>query len=166
MLFTSVAIGQSNYFGFCFTTLNWKPPLLFTQFLSCNNFVRRLFVIVSQVLLDGRVIYRTNAMKKGTWKNLHYVDLTELWKVKIKLSDADRVSLRIYDFIFIWNVLLWFFYGQNHLLLLLLPPLHYHCCCYYYYYHHHHHHHHYYYYYYYYHRYATTATTNVIAIGY
>ena len=24
MLFTSVAIGQSNYFGFGFTTLNWK----------------------------------------------------------------------------------------------------------------------------------------------
>ena len=25
MSFTSVAIGQSNYFGFGFTTLNWKP---------------------------------------------------------------------------------------------------------------------------------------------
>ena len=25
VLFTSVAIGQSNYFGFGFTTLNWKP---------------------------------------------------------------------------------------------------------------------------------------------
>ena len=24
MLFTSVVIGQSNYFGFGFTTLNWK----------------------------------------------------------------------------------------------------------------------------------------------
>ena len=25
VLFTSVAIGQSNYFGFGLTTLNWKP---------------------------------------------------------------------------------------------------------------------------------------------
>ena len=25
VLFASVAIGQSNYFGFGFTTLNWKP---------------------------------------------------------------------------------------------------------------------------------------------
>ena len=25
VLFTSIAIGQSNYFGFGFTTLNWKP---------------------------------------------------------------------------------------------------------------------------------------------
>ena len=25
VLFTSVAMGQSNYFGFGFTTLNWKP---------------------------------------------------------------------------------------------------------------------------------------------
>ena len=25
MLFTSATIGQSNYFGFGFTTLNWKP---------------------------------------------------------------------------------------------------------------------------------------------
>ena len=25
VLFTSVVIGQSNYFGFGFTTLNWKP---------------------------------------------------------------------------------------------------------------------------------------------
>ena len=25
MLFTFIAIGQSNYFGFGFTTLNWKP---------------------------------------------------------------------------------------------------------------------------------------------
>ena len=25
MLFTSVAIGQRNYFGFGFTTLNWNP---------------------------------------------------------------------------------------------------------------------------------------------
>ena len=25
VLFTSVAIGQSNYFGFGVTTLNWKP---------------------------------------------------------------------------------------------------------------------------------------------
>ena len=86
--------------------LNWKPLLLFTPFLLCDNFVGRLFVIVSQVLLDGRVIYQTNAMKKGTEKNIHYVDLTELGKVKIKLSDADRVSLRIYVFIFIWKVLL------------------------------------------------------------
>ena len=28
VLFTSVAIGQSNYFGFGFTTLNWKPLYL------------------------------------------------------------------------------------------------------------------------------------------
>ena len=29
VLFTSVAIGQSNYFGFGFTTHNWKPLYLF-----------------------------------------------------------------------------------------------------------------------------------------
>lgn len=47
----------------------------------------------SQVLLDGRVIYRTSAMKKGTWKNIYYIDEKELWEVKIKLDNPDQVRL-------------------------------------------------------------------------
>ena len=47
-----------------------------------------------QVLLDGSVIYRTNsAMKKGTWKNIHYIDQKELWKVVIKLDKPNQVPL-------------------------------------------------------------------------
>ena len=33
VLLTSVTIGQSNYFGFGFTTLNWKPFYLATLFV-------------------------------------------------------------------------------------------------------------------------------------
>ena len=33
VLFTSVTIGQSNYFGFGFTTLNWKP----LQLVHCRG---------------------------------------------------------------------------------------------------------------------------------
>ena len=34
MLFTSVAIGQSNYFGVSFTTLNWKPLYYTTNYTT------------------------------------------------------------------------------------------------------------------------------------
>ena len=39
VLFTSVATGQSNYFGFGFTTLNWKPlyhSVVYQWFLNKN----------------------------------------------------------------------------------------------------------------------------------
>lgn len=32
-------------------------------------------------------------MKKGTWKNIHYIDQKELWKVVIKLDKPNQVSL-------------------------------------------------------------------------
>ena len=38
MLFTSVAIGQSNYFGFGFTPLNWKPLLIVQRIYSSSLF--------------------------------------------------------------------------------------------------------------------------------
>ena len=51
-----------------------------------------LLICPVQVLLDGLVIYRTNAMKKGTWKNIHYIDQKELWEVKIKLDNPNQVT--------------------------------------------------------------------------
>ncbi|XP_015772375.1 PREDICTED: beta-galactosidase-1-like protein 2 [Acropora digitifera] len=44
----------------------------------------------AQVLIDGQVIYRTNVMKQGTWKNIHYMDQTELWKVNIKMNNTGK----------------------------------------------------------------------------
>ncbi|XP_068685890.1 beta-galactosidase-1-like protein 2 [Montipora foliosa] len=53
----------------------------------------------AQVLLDGRVIYRTDVMKQGTWKNIHYMDQTELWKVNIERihSEKDLSKLPVLD---------------------------------------------------------------------
>ncbi|XP_074634626.1 beta-galactosidase-1-like protein 2 isoform X3 [Acropora palmata] len=44
----------------------------------------------AQVLIDGQVIYRTNVMKQGTWKNIHYMDQTELWKVNVKMNNTGK----------------------------------------------------------------------------
>ena len=49
--------------------------------------------VLSKVLIDGQVIYRTNVMKQGTWKNIHYMDQTELWKVNIKMNNTGKVRL-------------------------------------------------------------------------
>ena len=49
--------------------------------------------VLSKVLIDGQVIYRTNVMKQGTWKNIHYMDQTELWKVNVKMNNTGKVRL-------------------------------------------------------------------------
>ncbi|XP_015755395.1 PREDICTED: beta-galactosidase-1-like protein 2 [Acropora digitifera] len=50
----------------------------------------------AQVLIDGQVIYRTNVMKQGTWKNIHYMDQTELWKVNVKLNNTGKDLTAMY----------------------------------------------------------------------
>ena len=53
MLFTSVAVGQSNYFGFCFTTLNWKPlyfEMFFFYFASVHPLCKQNYVVILRKL--------------------------------------------------------------------------------------------------------------------
>ena len=58
VLFTSVAIGQSNYFGFGFTTLNWKPSIFIIPFQSIlcegpiDSWLSSLISGLKQTLMD------------------------------------------------------------------------------------------------------------------
>jgi len=73
--------GGQGYGFILYRTELWKEPWEIIIHNISDN---------AQVLLDGGVIYRTSAMKKGTWKNIYYVDEKELWEVKIKLDNPDQ----------------------------------------------------------------------------
>lgn len=74
--------GGQGYGFILYRTELWKEPWQITIHDISDS---------AQVLLDGSVIYRTNsAMKKGTWKNIHYLDQKELWKVVIKLDKPNQ----------------------------------------------------------------------------
>ena len=59
VLFTSVAIGLSNYFGFSFTTLNWKPLYGTTLVFSHDTFLEQVFFLFNFLcLLDSTPFYK------------------------------------------------------------------------------------------------------------